>query len=397
MRNRELADLCGSPGGPALMAAVAKVLVVGGGVGGLTASVAMRRQGIAVDLIEANQDHSVYGVGIIQPNNVLRALDKIGLADACVARGGGFAGWRIFDERNEFIMDAPTSVTASPRHPPINGITRPILQDILLNAARDAGTAIRLGVTAVSMDDSGESVDVAFTDGVRDRYDFVVASDGLHSKIRHELFGDAATPHFIGQGAWRHNFERPSGMDWGRVYYGANTKVGLVPMSPTLMYMFVVSHEPDNPRMSKDDLAPLMRERLRGYTGLVGELREQITDSSKVVYRPMEQLLLPAPWMKGRVIVIGDAAHATTPHLAQGAAMAVEDAVLLGELLGRDTDLASALDEFMRRRFDRAKYVVDCSRQIAAWEIEQWTGIENPAARPGPLLGEATELLMADF
>ena len=121
------------------------------------------------------------------------------------------------------------------------------------------------------------------------------------------------------------------------------------------------------------------------------------TDSAAVVYKPMESVLLPQPWYRGRQLIIGDAAHATTPHLAQGAAMAIEDAVLLGELLGRDRTLESALEEFMSRRFKRAKYVVDCSDQIATWELEQWNSIVNPAARPGELLHEATLALLEDY
>lgn len=379
------------------MPAVSRVLVVGGGIGGLTAATALRQQGIDVDLVEANPDHSVYGVGIIQPNNVLRALDRIGVADACVAAGGAFAGWRIFDAHDNHLMDAPNSSEASPRHPPINGITRPLLQQILLDAARDVGTDIRLGVKIGTMDDDGEGVEIGFTDGSRRSYDFIIGSDGLYSDLRRRLFPDAPRPQFSGQGVWRYNFERPPQVEWGHVYFGASTKVGLVPMSPTLMYMFVVTHEPDNPRFPPDDLATLLRERLGEYTGLVAELRDRITDPAGVVYRPMEHLLLPAPWHRGRAIVIGDGAHATTPHLAQGAAMAIEDAVLLGELLGRDEELAPLLYEFMGRRFERAKFVIDSSTQIANWEMESWAGVQNPHARPGQLLGEATHALMAAY
>lgn len=379
------------------MAAVGKVLVVGGGVGGLTAATALRRQGIAVDLVEANRDHSVYGVGIIQPNNVLRALDRIGVADACVQVGGAFPGWRIFDAHDNHLMDAPNSSEASRRHPPVNGITRPLLQRILLDAAQDAGTAIRLGVAIETMQDDGEGVEIEFTDGCRGRYDFVVGSDGLYSDLRRRLFPDAPNPQFSGQGVWRYNFDRPAHVEWGHVYFGRRTKVGLVPMSPTLMYMFVVTHEPDNPRFAPEQLATLLRGRLDEYTGLVAELRGKITDPAAVVYRPMEHLLLPAPWYQGRAIVIGDGAHATTPHLAQGAAMAIEDAVLLAELLGRDEPLPPLLDEFMRRRFDRAKFVIDSSTQIAEWEMEGWAGVQNPEARPGQLLGEATHALMATY
>jgi len=379
------------------MPAVSNVLVVGGGVGGLTAAIALRQQGIAVDVIEVNPDHSVYGVGIIQPNNVLRALDKIGLADACVARGGAFPGWQIYDQHGTFLMAAPNSSLASPRHPPVNGITRPILQEILLNAAHESGASVRVGVAVDRFEDDGDGIDIGFTGGTNGRYDFVIGSDGLYSDFRRRLFGEVVGPQFSGQGVWRYNFNRPPEVEWGHVYFGAKTKVGLTPMSPTRMYMFLVTHEPGNPRMPSESLAELMRDRLEGYTGLVATLREQITDPAAVVYRRMEHLLLPAPWHKGRAIVIGDAAHATTPHLAQGAAMAIEDAVLLGELLGREARLPDLLDQFMRRRFDRAKFVIDSSRQIADWEMEHWAGVENPHARPGQLLGEATHALMEAY
>jgi 2-polyprenyl-6-methoxyphenol hydroxylase-like FAD-dependent oxidoreductase len=186
-------------------------------------------------------------------------------------------------------------------------------------------------------------------------------------------------------------------MIWGEVHYGAGTKVGLVPLSAKLMYMFLVTAEPGNPRMPSEKLDFLMRDRLGDYRGRLGALRESITDATAVVYKPMEAILLPPPWYKGRQIVIGDAAHATTPHLAQGAAMAIEDAVLLGELLGSHDVLSGALEEFMRRRFRRAKYVVDSSNQIATWELEQWNIVPNPNAKPGELLHEASLALMAPY
>jgi 2-polyprenyl-6-methoxyphenol hydroxylase-like FAD-dependent oxidoreductase len=164
------------------------------------------------------------------------------------------------------------------------------------------------------------------------------------------------------------------------------------------MYMFVVSAEPGKPWMAPEGLATSMRERLTGFSGIIAELGEQIVDPAGVVYKPMENLILPAPWNKGRVLIIGDAAHATTPHLAQGAAMAIEDAVLLGELLGRDGATFDALlAEFTVRRFDRARFVVETSDQIARWEMESWEGIKNPAARPGELLHHASVALLEDF
>lgn len=379
------------------MAAIRNALVVGGGIGGLTAAVALRRAGIEVDLVEIKDDWAVYGVGIIQPNNTLRALDRIGLAKVCAQRGGAFPGWRIYDEENHFLMDAPAPNTAAPEFPAINGITRPILQQVLKEAALAAGMRARLGTTVTSVQEAGSTVRVTCSDKSVADYDLLIAADGIHSATRTRLFGDAVVPRFTGQCVWRYNFERPADVEWGEIYFGCGTKVGLVPMSPTTMYMFLVTAEPTNPRRNPADLADLMRDRLADYTGRVAQLREKIIDSTAVVYKPMESVLLPKPWYKGRQIIIGDAAHATTPHLAQGAAMAIEDAVLLGSLLGQDRPFDGVLDEFVARRFDRAKYVIDTSDQLATWELEQWNGVANPSANPGKLLHEATVKLMQDF
>lgn len=379
------------------MALVDKVLVIGGGIGGLTASVALRQAGVAVDLIEINPAFNVYGVGIIQPNNTLRALDKIGLARRCIELGAPFPGWRIHDAQGNFIMAAENATTAAPDYPPNNGITRPDLHRVLTEAAQGAGVDIRLDLRVVTSDERTDGVEIGFSDGTAGRYDLVIGSDGLYSAARRRLFGDLVKPEFTGQAVWRYNFHRPSDLVWGEIHHGPTSKVGLVPIQPDLMYMFLVTAEDGNPWMPADRLADLMRERLTGFGPWISSLAEQITDPAAVVYKPMENLILPAPWYKGRTLIIGDAAHATTPHLAQGAAMAIEDAVLIAELLDQHTVLQEALDEFMKRRFERARFVVTASDQIARWEMESWQGIENAEARPGALLHEATMALQKDY
>ncbi len=376
------------------MPAVEHVLVVGGGIGGLAAGVALRQQGISVDLVELKADASVYGVGIIQPNNTLRALARIGLAQACVDAGAPFPGWRIRDAAGNVLMDAPSTSDADPAFPPNNGITRPKLHDILTSAASGAGVAMRFGDTIDTMDDDDEGVSVRFASGRRGRYGLVVGSDGIYSDLRRRLFGDQHQPRFTGQGVWRYNLPRPPDMVWAELFFGPDSKVGLVPMTADLMYMLIVTAEPGNPRLGGDGMADAMRDRLRPYSGSVAELAPLITDAAGVVYRPMETMLLPAPWMKGRTLLIGDAAHSTTPHLAQGAAIAIEDAVLIGELMGRDAPVSTLLAEFMARRFDRAKHVIESSIQIGEWEMEGWRGVENPDADPGGLLHRATLKMM---
>ncbi len=378
------------------MTAIATALVIGGGIGGLTAAIALRQQGIAVDLIEIQRDWTVYGVGIIQPNNTLRALGKIGLAEACLTHGGPFPGWRIHDADGNVLFDAAGSSDAALEYPPNNGITRPILHRLLCERAASDGVDVRLGtsVDACEQDDAG--VDVTFSDQTQRRYDFVVASDGLYSKMRTTLFPHAPAPRLIGQGVFRYNLPRPAAMVWAEVHSSPTAKVGLTPMSPDLMYMFVVTPHVE---LARDDpaLAEIMRGHLSAFTGPIAELGRQITDPAGVVYRPMESLMLEPAWHRGRIIVIGDAAHATTPHLAQGAAMAIEDAVLLAEMLGTGGDLDTLLTAFTARRLSRTKYVVDSSLQIAQWEMDEWAGIHAEGANPGMLLGQATQALMAAY
>jgi 2-polyprenyl-6-methoxyphenol hydroxylase-like FAD-dependent oxidoreductase len=113
-----------------------------------------------------------------------------------------------------------------------------------------------------------------------------------------------------------------------------------------------------------------MRERLAPFGGIIAEQRALITDADKVVYRSVEVVLVPAPWYRGRVVLIGDAAHATSPHVGQGA-MAMEDAIVLAEEITANDLLGPALARFMERRFERVKTIVDISLQIGRWEMDR--------------------------
>lgn len=379
------------------MSDVRSALVIGSGIGGLTAAVAMSQAGVSVDLVEKQPKLTVLGIGIIQPNNMLRALDRIGLARRCCELGVPFPGWRIFDAHGSHVMDAPNGTDAAPALPPNNGITRPNLHRVLSEAAYEHGTSITFACEADKIEDRGDKVDVTFSDGRQKSYDLVVASDGLYSKTREMLFPDAPKPAYSGLSVWRYNMPRPSDVVWGELHVGPTSKIGIVPIRSDLIYLYVVSAEPGNPRMPEDRLAELMRGRTGGFTGRIRGLVDNVVENEQVVYKPIEGLIVPAPWYKGRTLLIGDAVHATSPHLAQGAAMAIEDAVLLGDLLKGDDPIEAVLAQLMRRRFDRGKYVVETSETIAGWELEAWAGKPNPEARSGELLYEASRVLLEEY
>jgi len=347
------------------------ICIIGGGVAGLALAIGLHQRGVACEVVERDKDWKVYHVGIIVQANFVRALNALGVGDAAVKAGYAYRGARFVDVNGNTIAELPGD-TAVDGRPSDLGLTRPALHKVLTDKVKELGIPVRLGVTFTTMADYGDHVELGFSDGTSGSYDLVVGADGNYSAVRKAIFPEA-TPKFTGQGVWRYNVPRPEGLEWSDIYIGNghngfNGKAGYCPLTPDEMYIFAVIEEKGNPRFAPETLAHEMRARLAGYGGILGEAAKTITDPALVVYRPLEACIMPDPWHKGRVVLIGDAAHSATPHLGQGAAMAVEDAVVLAEELGQG-DIPAALRAFMERRFERAKLVGTSSIQLGEWEM----------------------------
>lgn len=352
------------------MADVRNVLIVGGGIGGLALSIGLRKAGIGVEIVEIKREWTVYHVGIIAQSNLIRAMVSLGIADECVAAGFAYQGVRFCDASGNALGEQPGIKLAGDRYPAFLGLTRPALHEVLTAAAKKAGADVRLGVTVAELSQSDEKVAVRLTDGTSREYDLAVGADGVHSQIRTLLFGDHLKPKFTGEGVWRYNVPRPSDVDYGSIYATREgPKAGLIPLTRETAYIFRIGAEPGNRRFPQNELASAMRDRLKAFGGAIGELARGITDPDLVVYRPLETILVPAPWFRGRVAIIGDAAHPITPHLGQGAAQAVEDAVVLAEELGGDKPVGKSLESFAQRRCERCRFIQEASLQIGEWEM----------------------------
>lgn len=346
------------------------ICIIGGGVAGLALAIGLHQRGIDCEVVERDRDWKVYHVGIIVQANFIRALNTLGVGEAAVKAGFAYRGARFVNADGDVIAQLPGDAAVDGL-PSDLGLTRPALHRVLTDKVRELGIPVRLGVTFTAMEDHGNYVDLAFSDSTRGSYDLVVGADGNYSAVRKAIFPQVV-PQFTGQGVWRYNVPRPAGLEWSDIYLappaGFNGKAGYCPLSPDEMYIFAVVEEPGNPRFAPETLAREMRARLAGYGGLLGEAASAVTDPALVVYRPLEACIMPDPWYRGRVVLIGDAAHSATPHLGQGAAMAVEDAVVLAEELG-GRDVPAALRAFMERRFERARLVGTSSIQLGEWEM----------------------------
>jgi 2-polyprenyl-6-methoxyphenol hydroxylase-like FAD-dependent oxidoreductase len=362
------------------MADVKRVLVVGGGIGGLSAAIALRQRDIGVDLVEINPKWDVYGVGMIQPPNALRALGQLGLAKDCVEAGAPMDGTRSHDRAGNVLADIDFELPPGVPFPPMNGLPRPALHKILTSRTLELGTDVRVGTTVTSLVDAADGVTATFTDQTSRTYDLVVGADGINSLVRKLTFGPELQADYSGQVCWRYNLPRYPGLTRLWMFNGPKGRAGFVPLGLDLMYILLIEKPPEDSlvHLPQEGLAELFRERLAPYGGPIAEVRDQIVDDAKVVYRSVDTIFVPAPWYRGRVLLIGDAAHATSPHIGQGAAQAIEDAVVLAEELASDATLEQALENFMQRRFERCKIVVEGSRLIGQWEQEDRTDVDYP-------------------
>jgi 2-polyprenyl-6-methoxyphenol hydroxylase-like FAD-dependent oxidoreductase len=349
------------------MSKAQKVLVVGGGVAGLAVAIGLHQRGISVEVVERDKDWKVYHVGIIVQANFIRALEVLGLGKAAEQAGYPYKGVRFMNMAGDLIAELPGDPAADSLAADL-GLTRPALHEVLTTKVKELGIPVRLGVTFERFEDGGDSVSVDFTDGTSGTYDLLVGCDGNYSAVRKVLWPEAA-PKFTGQGVWRYNVPRPKDLEWSDLYIGKDGgKAGYCPLSEEEMYIFAVFEELGNPKFAPETLAAEMQKRLEGFGGILGEAAKAVTDPALVVYRPLEACIMPDPWYQGRVVLIGDSAHSATPHLGQGAAMAVEDAVVLAEELA-NREVPLALRAFMDRRFERAKLVGTSSIQLGEWEM----------------------------
>jgi 2-polyprenyl-6-methoxyphenol hydroxylase-like FAD-dependent oxidoreductase len=325
-----------------------KVLVVGGGIAGLTLAIALRRREIDVDVVEIQPQWDILGVGISLTGPTLRALKTIGLVDQCVAVAFGFDRIVFSDAAGRPTGALNMPRLAGPEYPATVAIGRPALHEVLIRNARELGASITLGATVQSLEQTGAAVAVTFSDGRQASYDLVVGCDGIRSAVRDLVFDHVPDASFTGLAVWRATMPRPPSVDCMQMFYGPKTKAGVNPHSRDEMFLFLVQPIQDDRRLPPDRMHLVLQEQLADFSGeIMSHVRAHVTDPRKVDYRPMNAFLLPPPWHRGRVLVIGDAAHTTTPHLATGAGIAIEDAVVLAELIATEESVPEALDRLM--------------------------------------------------
>lgn len=346
-----------------------KFLIVGGGVAGTAMAIQSRKRGIDTDLIDISTDWAGQGAGITITGPTLRAFKAIGILDEFFKYGAGWHGGTVFDKQGNQIDEIETHMLEEGL-PGTAGIHRADLHKIMTDKAVALGARVHLGTTLEDLVDEGDKVRVTFSDGRTDAYDLVVGADGVFSGLRRKLLPESGAPQYTGQACWRIVADLPAGMDRSFFYMGENGKIGFSPTSDKECYMFLLEYAPSDPWREPEEQPQILYDLMEGYGGVVPEVRAKVLSNKTINYRPLKGGVVPRPWKKGRVVFAGDAVHGPTPHLASGAGMAAEDAVVLDEELAKTDDIHAALQAYEDRRFPRCKFIVESSIQLGQMEID---------------------------
>ncbi|NBW77637.1 MAG: FAD-binding protein [Betaproteobacteria bacterium] len=303
------------------MTAARSAVVVGGGIAGMSSAIMLKRKGLEVLLIDVATDWKMTGAGLTISPPTLRALEMLDLIDEVQLKGHIHAGIRVCDSQGLSLCDLPSPYLEGAKVQGAGGILRSTLHDIMSRRLVELNVPVRLGLTVIGIDKQGATCRLQLSDGTDVVVDLVVGADGLYSGLRQLLFPKASKPAFTGQACWRLVIPRLPQIEMRHFFLGGRCKVG----------------------------------------------------------RPLEAHLLRQDWWIDNVILIGDASHATTPQLASGAGMALEDGIVLAEEVSLETSLPKAFANFMMRRFERCRLVVENSLEIGRLEISGATAKEQTA------------------
>lgn len=368
------------------ISSIATALVVGGGIGGMATAISLAERGVRVSLIDLDPEWRVYGAGITITGPTLRAYRRLGLLDEIKQAGAITNKTRLFrfDGTHLHDLDEPVIEEGLPA---TGGIMRPVLHRIMQSRVRALDIPVGLGVTVTALDADGDGVEATLSDGSKGRYDLVVGADSVFSGVR-----DLAFPHMgpvapTGQGCWRISIRKPPGLDAGEFFLGHDNPCGITPCSPDNVYMWMLTrHVERESFMDEEELFTTLQGLLGDFGGNAGWIRDNMTRADWINYRPLAAALQPRPWSNGRVVLLGDAVHATTPHLASGAGMAVESAIVLAEELAGAETVEAGLAAYEERRFERCRDVIDSSVGIGRLQLEHRPPEEHKALLEGALM-----------
>ncbi len=366
--------------------------IIGGGIAGLSTAIALQQKGFSVDLYEAASEIRAVGAGISLAPNAVKALRALGLEEAVKSRGRVLDGMDILDHRGHPISLLNTASLRARYGADHLAIHRADLHEVLLQNVQ--GNAVYTGKRAVSARQSADGVEVTFHDGTTCRSRALIVADGIHSPIRKQTV-PGSEPRYAGYTCWRAVIHWPGQpMHGATETWGPKGRFGIVPLAGNQVYFFACVNAPFNDARMKNFTVADLSAQFQGYHQPISAILEN-TRNEDLLWNDIVDLNPLERYAYDRMVFVGDAAHATTPNLGQGACQAIEDALVLASVAEKNIRPAEAFKVFDMLRKERTHYVV--KRSWTMGKVAQWTqpllaGLRNTALRMVP--AEATEKQM---
>jgi 2-polyprenyl-6-methoxyphenol hydroxylase-like FAD-dependent oxidoreductase len=352
-----------------------KAIIIGGGISGLCMAIALRKKGIAATVFERVPELREVGAGLSLWVNAIKALDKIGLTEALHAISVPQTIGGLRSSKGHILSNSMRGKAASKTGETLVVVLhRAELLSALLQKAGEENVITGAECLGFEQDDNG--VSARFADGQEVCGDFLLGADGINSVIRAQLFGNSA-PRYSGYTGWRSvtQFDHPILRQGAFESWGKGARFGMIPLSRKRIYWFATKNAPqgesNSPGARKGELLNLFR----GWHEPI-EAAIEATDEGAILRNDIVDRIPLKRWTKGRVTLLGDAAHPMTPNLGQGACQAIEDAVVLADCVSENANLAEALKTYEARRLERANRIVKQS-----WRIGKMGQLENDFLR----------------
>jgi 2-polyprenyl-6-methoxyphenol hydroxylase-like FAD-dependent oxidoreductase len=347
-----------------------RALIIGGGIGGLAAAIALRRAGLDVAVFERAPELHEVGAGLTLWTNAIKALRQLGVGPAVEALVAPLAETEVRSWAGKVVISSNLADLTSKLGAPTVGIHRADLQSAL--AADLPSGVLRLGMTCDRFDHDADGVAAHFANAREDRGDLLIGADGIQSVVRRQLLNDGP-PRYAGYTAWRGvgHIDHPA-VPVGKTLLcvGRGSQVGMLPIGRGRVYWFATANVPAGGADPPGGRKSALLERFGDWYAPVPAFIEA-TDEAAILRNDIVDRPPVHKWGEGRVTLLGDAAHPTTPNLGQGACQAIEDAVVLGKVLRDADDPVAALRAYEDRRRERTAMVTTRSWQLGkvlAWE-----------------------------
>ena len=350
-----------------------RVLITGGGIGGLTLASFFRRFGFSYELIEKTAEWKPIGAGLTLTPNALRVFDRIGLVEALLEKGNELYTGDVLDERGNTLTHIDYRFLKEKYGFPTLGIHRTALHEVLVAAMGPA--QVRTGITIDRLENGPKGATATFSDGSAGTYDLVVGADGIYSQLRAHCNG-AIAPRYAGYAGWSFVVPNEAGFPGRHVVnqLGKGRRFGVIPIGREQLYCWASTHAPrQDPALRALDYQGV-QALMAGMGGHIPAILQSLRPDTPLYLGDAEDVHV-AQWYRQSVVLLGDAAHAITPNLGMGASMAVEDAWVLTQCLHRANSIPDALLAYEMRRKPRVEHVSRLSYLAGA--VGQW---RSPAA-----------------